>query len=486
MHVIFLNPQGNFDALDSHLTEHPDFGGQLIYVKELCMAMARMGIRVDIITRRIDDPDWPEFSEPLDYYPGYEDRLRIVRIDCGGRAFIQKELLWHHLDEFTDNILTFYGDSPPDFATGHYADGGYSCTLLKRKAGLGFSFTGHSLGAQKLDKLEMNCDNFDEMDARYHFSKRISAERLSMRHARCIITSTSQERFNQYSHPLYKGAVDVEDDGKFSVIPPGVNTCIFSTLPGREDAAVSRKFNKLLAGGSRPYIVMASRFEEKKNHLGAIEAYIRSDQLHNRASLAIFIRGIGDPYEGIEDQPEDTQRVLKPMLTMIEQAGLREKVCFLHIDSQRELAAAYRYFARRGSVFALTAFYEPFGLAPIEAAACGLAVVATKNGGPSDIFEDGSGVLVDPEDVGSIAGGLSEGLTEQAYYARLGKRRVESKYTWDKTADAYLSIIQQHARQPCNRGFELPGLYRPERLRQYLQRGTVRPIDPGDIEGGKP
>ena len=60
MHVIFLNPQGNFDPVDSHLTEHPDFGGQLVYVKEVAQAMTAAGHRVDILTRQIDDPDWPE------------------------------------------------------------------------------------------------------------------------------------------------------------------------------------------------------------------------------------------------------------------------------------------------------------------------------------------------------------------------------------------------------------------------------------------
>jgi len=474
MHIIFLNPQGNFDPLDSHLTEHPDFGGQLIYVKEVCMAMADMGVNVDIVTRRIEDPGWPEFSAPVDYYSGYEDRLRIVRIDCGGKAFLCKEQLWNHLDEFVDNALSFYGDELPDFATGHYADGGYSCVLIKKKTGIGFIFTGHSLGAQKFDKLEMDHDNFEEMEARYHFSSRIKAERLSMRHARNIITSTAQERFGQYSHPLYKGAVDVHDDSKFSVIPPGVNTRIFSTAPGRDDDVISNRFAALPGGDDGPHIVMASRFEEKKNHLGVIEAYVRSEQLQRRARLAIFIRGIGDPYQGIGDQPEDTKRVLEPMLAMIEQAGLREKVRFLHVDSQQELAAAYRYFAGCGSVFALAAFYEPFGLAPIEAAACGLAVAATKNGGPSDIFEDGSGVLVDPEDSGSIAAGLLLGLRKQAHYARLGIRRVQSKYTWDKTAEAYLSVIQQFARKPCNRNFELPGLDASERLRQYLDRKSPR------------
>ena len=46
MRILFFNPQGNFDQDDSHLTEYPDFGGQLVYVKEVAMAMA-------------DDQWWP-------------------------------------------------------------------------------------------------------------------------------------------------------------------------------------------------------------------------------------------------------------------------------------------------------------------------------------------------------------------------------------------------------------------------------------------
>ncbi len=34
MHVAFVNPQGNFDPEDSYWTAHPDFGGQLVYVKQ--------------------------------------------------------------------------------------------------------------------------------------------------------------------------------------------------------------------------------------------------------------------------------------------------------------------------------------------------------------------------------------------------------------------------------------------------------------------
>ena len=55
MHIIFLNPQGNFDQADSYLAEHSDFGGQLVYVKEVAQAMVDLGHRVDIVTRLIQD-----------------------------------------------------------------------------------------------------------------------------------------------------------------------------------------------------------------------------------------------------------------------------------------------------------------------------------------------------------------------------------------------------------------------------------------------
>jgi hypothetical protein len=65
MHIGFLNPQGNFDRSDSHWTEHPDFGGQWVYVKNVAIAMEKHGHTVDILTRQIIDPDWPEFARDI-------------------------------------------------------------------------------------------------------------------------------------------------------------------------------------------------------------------------------------------------------------------------------------------------------------------------------------------------------------------------------------------------------------------------------------
>ncbi|MCB0240597.1 MAG: glycosyltransferase family 1 protein, partial [Anaerolineae bacterium] len=108
MHIAFLNPQGNFDPADSHWTQHPDFGGQLVYVKETALAMADQGHKIDIITRRVVDPAWPQFAAEFDRYEGHPN-VRIVRIACGGDAFLAKEELWPFLvREWVPNIETFY------------------------------------------------------------------------------------------------------------------------------------------------------------------------------------------------------------------------------------------------------------------------------------------------------------------------------------------------------------------------------------------
>ncbi len=468
MHIAFLNPQGNFDENDSYLAEHPDFGGQLVYVKEVAQSMCRLGHKIDIITRRMADRDWPEFSAAIDHYDGYQDNLRIIRLDCGGSDFLNKEDLWPHLDEFVDNVLAFYGHDLPDFTTAHYADGGYCAARIQMLTGIGFTLTGHSLGAQKLDKLGTNAENWPEMEARFRFSRRIDAERLAMTRANCIITSTEQEHIEQYSHALYSGAVDVNEPGKFSVIPPGVNTRIFSVEKSSVDTPVDDDLSVRLGGGDEPFVLVSSRLDEKKNIIGVVKAFAGSASLRQRARLAICIRGVDDPYQDIGHLPDAEKLVLREILDVIDHAAMASRVHYLNIQSQKELAATYRYFASRGSVFALTAFYEPFGLAPIEAAACGLACVATQNGGPSEIFEDGSGVLVDPFDADAIASGLLTALENRADLSERARQRVLNMYTWDKTAEAYLGVIKAGIAASGKAGAEIPALNAEDRIIDYL------------------
>lgn len=461
MHLGFLNPQGNFDAKDSYWTEHPDFGGQLVYVKEVALAMAGQGHRVDIITRQIIDDNWPEFAASLDSYPGHHN-VRIVRIPCGPQRFLPKEELWPYLGtDWVSGIIRFYeaGGGVPAFFTAHYGDGGLAGAILKQKTGISFTFTGHSLGAQKMDKLQVTPGTLAEIDRRFHFTERIIAERIAMNHAARIVTSTRQEQLEQYSHRAYRGAIDPggADHDRFAIIPPGVNRRVFSPEPAEVDALVEARLEAALARDlppkrrHLPLALCSSRLDQKKNHLGLVQAFIQHTDLQDLANLAIVVRGLDNPLQQRDQLKGEERAILEEIARLLDEHNLWRAVTSFPLNNQAELAAAYRLAARRHSVFALTAHYEPFGLAPLEAMSCGLPAVVTRNGGPGESLYDkqtqtGYGVLVDPADPQDIARGLLETLSsEEAWqrYHRAGIERVISRYTWDRTAEGYLAVVKQ-------------------------------------------
>ncbi len=282
MKIAFLNPQGNFDRADSYLTEHPDFGGQLVYVKQVALALGELGHHVDILTRQINDPTWPEFAAVHDTYPN-STNVRILRFPAGPGKFLRKELLWPYLtNDWVPNISRFYEDEGrfPDIFSAHYADGGICGVLLENNLGIPFSFTAHSLGAQKMDKLKLSTANLQELDDYYFFRRRLKAERLAMNRSIVNITSTNQERLTQYRHNVYRGAIDWTDENRFAVIPPGVNLDIFDRKSRSDDEDqvieyLGKKLAQDIAPGrlNLPCIVAASRLDPKKNLLGLVEAF---------------------------------------------------------------------------------------------------------------------------------------------------------------------------------------------------------------------
>ncbi len=449
MKVAFFNPQGNFDPDDSYLTMHPDFGGQLIYVKEVATRLAKMGMEVDIVTRRIEDERWPEFSKEIDYYPGIKG-VRIVRIKFGGEKFLPKEELWPHLYEFAENIRTFYKKEGkfPEYVTTHYGDGGIAGAMFSKVTKIPFSFTAHSLGAQKMDRLMEEGLSFEEIDKRYHFTIRINAERVAMKYSACNITNSKLERYTQYGHPLYKRWVDPYDDEKFRVVYPGVNFDIFHPNPNPFDKKLKERLKPILSKNDLPFIVASSRIDPKKNHIALLRAYASSEELQKLSNLAIVTRGIDDPYKELYLLDKTVQAVLRELIEVIESYNLRERVFFVNIEGQRELGAFYRILAERNSVFMLPTIHEPFGLAVIEAMASGLPVVATKYGGPSEIlFEDNKkyGILTDVSNIEDVKKGLLKLLTNKKLYDTFrvnGIKRAKEKYNWERTAREYAEIIQ--------------------------------------------
>ena len=460
--IAFFNPQGNFDPDDSYWTEHPDFGGQLVYVKEVALALAEeLEVKVDIITRLIKDSEWPEFSS---FQDGYDrsDLVRIIRIPFGGDEFLNKERLWPHLFEYVRGIEDFYSEENnwPDIVTTHYGDGGLAGAMFSERNDIPFTFTGHSLGAQKMDKLDVNFNNLENMLERFKFHLRLAAERVSMANSSTIFVSTNQERKTQYSHPAYREVVDPENAKKFAVVPPGVNLDIFNTELDEDDRRIkdliAEKFERDLEEGRRdkPAVIAASRLDEKKNHIGLVRAFARNKELQKKANLVMTLRGIDNPFTGYENVDADEKKVLDDIMEVIENNNLEGKVSMFSLGSQQELASCYRVLAEKKSVFALVSFHEPFGLAPIEAMASGLPVIATENGGPEEILQEKDkqfGILVDPENPEDIAEGILQVVGDSEKWQEFhhaGRKRVKNKYTWKATAGNYYERLNNILNKP--------------------------------------
>jgi sucrose-phosphate synthase len=190
-----------------------------------------------------------------------------------------------------------------------------------------------------------------------------------------------------------------------------------------------------------------------------VQAFAISQTLQERVNLVLLTGGLDDPLREEANDDLAEQAVLAPIRQVVEENDLWGKISAFGLSDtgQESLAAAYRFMAKRGSVFALTALYEPFGLAPLEAAAAGLPVVATQNGGPSESLGEGDreyGVLVDPADPADIAKGLERLVCDQKeweHFAQAGRERVLSSYTWETTAENYLSAIEQMLSSPEGR-----------------------------------
>jgi sucrose-phosphate synthase len=324
-----------------------------------------------------------------------------------------------------------------------------------------------------MDKTIRGEEDFAGAVDTYRFDRRIAAERLSMARASRIVTSTEQERLEQYAHRLYRGAVDPAAPGKFAVIPPGVNLEIFG--PDRRSESEEKVIDRVgemlerdIATDRRKLavVVCSSRLDAKKNHLGLIYAWMRSEELRRTANLLIVTRGVRDPLRSWRTELRGEEReIFGRIVAQIRQGDLEGCVSAFDLNSQEELAACYRYLGRcRRGIFALTSVYEPFGLAPLEAMAAGLPALVTRNGGPRESMQDHGevyGILVDPEDPGDIARGLLELAADESRrqeMQRLGHRRILDRYTWERTAQGYLDVFTQILRgeEAGNREFEEP------------------------------
>jgi sucrose-phosphate synthase len=435
-----------------------DTGGQTKYVLELAKAMASQdGVaQVDLVTRLIRDKNISsDYSKPIEEIA---DGARIVRIQCGGRKYLRKELLWPHLEEFIDKTIKFITsqDRPPDIFHGHYADAGYVAMQLAAAFDTPFFFTGHSLGSNKLAKLLADGMNKTEIDRLYKINTRIDTEENIIKAADMIITSTQQEIDQQY------GLYDSGATGKYTVIPPGIELDAFypyydsqldidllSEEAKQTKITLSNELHRFWPKPEKPFILAVCRPDHRKNITGLIEAYGMDKELQAIANLAIFA-GIRQDINAMGD---NERSVLTDMLLQMDRYDLYGKLAIpKKHDFATEIPTLYRMCAQSRGVFINPALVEPFGLTLIEASSCGLPIVATNEGGPVDIIKNcESGLLIDVRQPEAISGALKEILIDQSLwdtFSNNGINGVRKHYSWlthcMNTMEQYYRFLPNH------------------------------------------
>lgn len=189
-------------------------------------------------------------------------------------------------------------------------------------------------------------------------------------------------------------------------------------------------------------ILALSRPDERKNIIGLLEAYGESPRLQQLANLVI----VAGNREDIREMSDGPQGVLTELLLVTDYYDLYGLVALPKHHSSDEVADIYRLAAATGGIFINPALTEPFGLTLLEAAASGLPLVATENGGPVDIIGNcHNGLLVDPLDKPAIAKALLTILENPKIWQKFsenGLKNVARLYSWETHAQAYLQKIQ--------------------------------------------
>ncbi|KAL3585453.1 hypothetical protein D5086_012320 [Populus alba] len=498
LYIVLISLHGLIRGENMELGRDSDTGGQVKYVVELARALGSMpGVyRVDLFTRQVAAPDvdW-SYGEPTEMLTlrnsedfmdemGESSGAYIVRIPFGPKdKYVPKELLWPHIPEFVDGALCHIiqmskslgeqigGGKPvwPVAIHGHYADAGDSAALLSGALNVPMLFTGHSLGRDKLEQLlKQGRLSRDEINSTYKIMRRIEAEELSLDSSEMVITSTRQEIEQQWR--LYDGfdpilerklrariKRNVSCYGRFmprmAIIPPGMEFHHIIPQDGDMDGEMEvnddhptpdppiwAEIMRFFTNPRKPMILALARPDPKKNITTLVKAFGECRELRELANLTLIMGN----RDGIDEMSSTNASVLLSVLKLIDKYDLYGQVAYPKHHKQSDVPDIYRLAAKTKGVFINPAFIEPFGLTLIEAAAHGLPIVATKNGGPVDIHRVlDNGLLVDPHDQQSIAGALLKLVAEKHLWAKCRQNGLKNihLFSWPEHCKTYLSRI---------------------------------------------
>jgi D-inositol-3-phosphate glycosyltransferase len=370
-----------------------DAGGQNVHVAALAAALARRGAEVVVHTRR-DDPALPPRVEAA---PG----VAVEHVDAGPAEPIPKDDLLPHMDEFAARLGRSFLTDPPDVVHAHFWMSGRAALAAARPLGIPVVQTFHALGTVK---------------------RRHQGPRDTSPPARLAVEATLAGAVDRIvatcSDEVFELARMGADLRRVAVVPCGVDLELF----GVDGPAT---------GGGPPgrhRLLVVSRLVERKGIGDVVAAMARLP------GAELLVAG-GPPAGELAADPE-----ARRLAELAERAGVAGRVRLLGRVGRGDLPALYR----SADLVVNVPWYEPFGIVPLEAMACGVPVVASAVGGLVDTVVDGvTGVHVPPRRprlLASVVAALLADPRQRATLGAAGARRARRRYGWDRIAASTLEV----------------------------------------------
>jgi D-inositol-3-phosphate glycosyltransferase len=385
-----------------------DAGGMNVYVRELSCNLAKLGLPIDIFTRRTS-PYAPE-STPL--CPG----VNVVNISAGPAHPIDKNDIFQYLPDFAAQAALYSVSHGVryDVVHAHYWLSGWAAQLLKRYWDTPFVQMFHTTAEMK---------NAVSPSGHHEPLKRAQTERLLVDLADSLIAANPDERAHLIWHQHSRSS-------KVCTIPPGVDLDLFRPL----DRFECRR--QLGLGDDERVVVFVGRIDPIKGLDTLLEA---STLITRYVPEAVFLV--------IGGELDEKGAAVGPLAEIVRQAeDQRVASSFRFLGSLPQSALPSYYSA--ADVVAVPSRYESFGLVAVEAMACGTPVVATRSGGLRFTVEDGlNGLLAPVGEAPRFARALTRVLSDDVLRRRLSVGALNSaqRFSWPAVASNILHVYQRLA-----------------------------------------
>ena len=366
-----------------------DAGGQNVYVAAVSAELGRRGHQVVVHTRRTD----PDVPRRVSFAPN----VVVDHVDAGPAREIPKDDIWPHVSAFADDLRAQFAIDQPQIVHAHFWMSGIAALDATRGTGIPVAQTFHALGVVK---------RRHQGPADTSPTDRLAAEQRIVDEVDRIVATCSEEAFELRTMG--------RDMRRVSVVPCGVNLDNFGPDGPVADLPHTRPHR----------IVTVSRLVPRKGVDTVVEA------LPHLPDTELVVVG-GPPAAELDDDAEVAR-----LRGIAGAEGVADQVRFLGARERHEVAEVLR----TADLLVTMPWYEPFGIVPLEAMACGLPVVTSAVGGMVDTVVDRvTGFHVPPRDATALAETLRQLLDDPEWRAELGRAgidRVHSRYTWDHVTEA--------------------------------------------------